>query len=259
MHAAYRRRAPPHACTHHRPAASPHLAPSCIVQAEDEDEELSPQHPMLESERAFLFQLQDYIKTTPPPRVRSGGYPRADMRISAAISAPRGPPRGKFSRLRRTAPAGGYAQTTPWKAGHASAPRRELPPRASMLSRAERSEPHISFHHRHRTWIFFRAPNTSWRLLRTRRQRSGTGFGVTMPVWPRTSSVLISVLRHVLQDVTYMILPMKPSQRPTCQRKPALLPLTSASLSPSLGEGKGRGSTPPPACPGGYPQGGGRS
>ena len=29
-----------------------------------------------------------------------------------------------------------------------------------MLSRAERSEPHISFHHRHHTWIFFQAPNT---------------------------------------------------------------------------------------------------
>jgi hypothetical protein len=29
-----------------------------------------------------------------------------------------------------------------------------------MLSRAERSEPHNSFHHRHRTWIFFQAPNT---------------------------------------------------------------------------------------------------
>jgi hypothetical protein len=110
----------------------------------------------------------------------------------------------------------------------------------------------------------------SWRPLRTRRQRSGTGFGVTMPVWPRTSSVLIAQfntscpvrhpdqrpVRHPDQHLTYMILPMKPSQRPTCQRKPALLPLTSASLSPSLGEGQGRGSTPPPACPGGYPQGG---
>ena len=121
-----------------------------------------------------------------------------------------------------------------------------------MLSRAERSEPHISFHHRHHTWIFFQAPNTTWRLLRTRRQRSGTGFEVTMPVWPRTSSVLIAQffntscpvrhpdqrpVRHPDQHVTYMILPMKPSQRPTCQRKPALLPLTSASLSPSLGEG----------------------
>ena len=30
-----------------------------------------------------------------------------------------------------------------------------------MLSRAERSEPHNSFHHRHRTWIFFQAPNTT--------------------------------------------------------------------------------------------------
>jgi len=140
-----------------------------------------------------------------------------------------------------------------------------------MLSRAERSEPHISFHHRHHTWIFFQAPNTTWRLLRTRRQRSGTGFEVTMPVWPRTSSVLVAQffntscpvrhpdqrpVRHPDQHVTYMILQMKPSQRPTCQRKPALLPLTSASLSPSLGEGQGRGSTPPPACPGGYPQGG---
>jgi hypothetical protein len=109
----------------------------------------------------------------------------------------------------------------------------------------------------------------SCRPLRTRRQRSGTGFGVTMPVWPRTSSVLIAQfntscpvrhpdqrpVRHPDQHVAYMILPMQPSQRP-CQRKPALLPLTSASLSPSLGEGQGRGSTPPPACPGGYPQGG---
>ena len=110
----------------------------------------------------------------------------------------------------------------------------------------------------------------SWRLLRTRRQRSGTGFEVTMPVWPRTSSVLIAQffntscpvrhpdqrpVRHPDQHVTYTTLPMIPSQRP-CRRKPALLPFTSASLSPSLGEGKGRGSTPPPACPGGYPQGG---
>jgi hypothetical protein len=140
-----------------------------------------------------------------------------------------------------------------------------------MLSRAERSEPHISFHHRHHTGIFFQAPNTTRRrLLRTRRQRSGTGFEVTMPVWPRTSSVLIAQffntscpvrhpdqrpVRHPDQHVTYMILPMHPRQRPG-RRTPALLPLTSASLSPSLGEGKGRGSTPPPACPGGYPQGG---
>ena len=110
----------------------------------------------------------------------------------------------------------------------------------------------------------------SWRQLRTRRQRSGTGFEVTMPVWPRTSSVLIAQffdtscpvrhpdlrpVRHPDQHVTYTILPMIPSQRP-CRRKPALLPFTSVSLSPSLGEGKDRGSTPPPACPGGYPQGG---
>jgi hypothetical protein len=151
-----------------------------------------------------------------------------------------------------------------------------------MLSRAERSEPHSRSTIDTARGVFFQAPNTkhptplglggpSWRLLRTRRQRSGTGFEVTMPVWPRTSSVLIAQffntscpvrhpdqrpVRHPDQHVTYMILPMKPSQRPTCQRKPALLPLTSASLSPSLGEGKGRGSTPPPACPGGYPQGG---
>ena len=105
-----------------------------------------------------------------------------------------------------------------------------------MLSRAERSEPHISFHHRHHTWIFFQAPNTTWRLLRTRRQRSGTGFEVTMPVWPRTSSVLISVLRHVLQDVTYTILSMIPSPRPS-RHKPARQPDPIASLSPSLGEG----------------------
>ena len=147
-----------------------------------------------------------------------------------------------------------------------------------MLSRAERSEPHISFppstphvesSSKHPTPLGLGGP--SWRLLRTRRQRSGTGFEVTMPVWPRTSSVLVAQffntscpvrhpdqrpVRHPDQHVTYMILPMKPSQRPTCQRKPALLPLTSASLSPSLGEGQGRGSTPPPACPGGYPQGG---
>jgi hypothetical protein len=144
-----------------------------------------------------------------------------------------------------------------------------------MLSRAERSEPHSrstidtarGSSSKHPTPT--RRP--SWGLLRTRRQRSGTGFGVTMPVWPRTSSVLIAQffdtscpvrhpdlrpVRHPDQHVTYMILPMQPSQRPTCQRKPALLPLTSASLSPSLGEGKDRGSTPPPACPGGYPQGG---
>lgn len=91
-----------------------------------------------------------------------------------------------------------------------------------------------------------------------------------MPVWPRTSSVLIAQffdtscpvrhpdlrpVRHPDQHVTYTILPMISSQRP-CRRKPALLPLTSVSLSPSLGEGKDRGSTPPPACPGGYPQGG---
>ena len=110
----------------------------------------------------------------------------------------------------------------------------------------------------------------SWRLLRTRRQRSGTGLGVTMPVWPRTSSVLITQffdayfrqagqvqhpVQHPDQHVTFSILPMIPSHRP-CRRKPALLPVTSASLSPSLGEGKDRGSTPPPACPGGDPQGG---
>ena len=57
-----------------------------------------------------------------------------------------------------------------------------------------------------------------------------------MPVWPRTSSVLISVLRHVLQDVTYTILSMIPSPRPS-RHKPARQPDPIASLSPSLGEG----------------------
>ena len=142
---------------------------------------------------------------------------------------------------------------------------------ASSCSREQSAaSPTSRSHHRHHTQVFFRAPNTSWRLLRTRRQRSGTGFEVTMPVWPRTSSVLIAQffdtscpvrhpdlrpVRHPDQHVTYTILPMISSQRP-CRRKPALLPLTSVSLSPSLGEGKDRGSTPPPACPGGYPQGG---
>jgi len=139
-----------------------------------------------------------------------------------------------------------------------------------MFSRAERSEPHFSFTPSTPHANLLRAPNTSWRLLRTRRQRSGTGLEVTMPVWPRTSSVLITQffdayfrqagqvqhpVQHPDQHVTFSILPMIPSHRP-CRRKPALLPVTSASLSPSLGEGKDRGSTPPPACPGGYPQGG---
>ena len=68
-----------------------------------------------------------------------------------------------------------------------------------------------------------------------------------MPVWPRTSSVLIAQffdtscpvqhpVQHPDQHVTYTTLPMIPSPRPS-RHKPARQPDPIASLSPSLGEG----------------------